>query len=122
MHVIAAIHNATTCCQICMQRLGDVRTIITCNFRDDHFCCLHVCMYVYIAEQVHLDLFGCSDIITDICLVSQAMYCSLVWYISQGLGQLHWITPSHPPTLLQCVLMGMLSIMLMVLMYQIVKL
>ena len=75
-------------------------------------------MYVYIAEQVHLDLFGCSDIITDICLVCQAMYCSLVWSISQGLGQLHWITPSHPPTLLQCVLMGMLSTMLMVLMYK----
>ena len=122
MHVIAAIHNATTCRQIPMQHLGDVCTIITCNFCDDHFCCLHVCTYVYIAEQVHLDLFGCSDIITDICLVSQAMYCSLVWSIFQGLGQLQWITPSHPPILLQCVLMGMLSTMLMVLMYQIVKL
>ena len=122
MHVIAAIHNATTCRQIPMQHLGDVCTIITCNFCDDHFCCLHVCTYVYIAEQVHLDLFGCSDIITDICLVSQAMYCSLVWSIFQGLGQLKWITPSHPPTLLQCVVMGMLSTMLTVLMYQIVKL
>ena len=45
-----------------------------------------------------IDLFGCLDIISDISLAFHVMYCSLVWSIALGLGQLMWTAPPHPPS------------------------